>query len=169
MIIIWITWYSSTHFENSCKRFASLYLKYQAWCFMCMHFISFVTIQFTKAGLKLAVLYPEFFWADQYTHWTHKDTTKVGDEGRNFQNFYLQILKKYNLWLCLFLDFFVIHFPNYLSLHYEKLFFLWIFKKFIYSDKCESCKAIWAWKMEQVVQKELQYRKSKYLRDLLRS
>ena len=31
---------------------------------------------------------------------------------------------KMHPWLCLFLDLFVKHFPNYLSLHYEKLFFV---------------------------------------------
>ena len=71
-----------------------------------------------------SVTYPQCFWADRYTHRIHKGATLVDAKQRNLQNFCLQILWKWTPWLCLFLDFFVKHFPNYLSLNYEKLFFV---------------------------------------------
>ena len=80
-------------------------------------------------------MYPEFLWADQYIHQTHEDSTMVGTDQTNFKNLCLQILLKCTPWHCLFLDFFLKHFPNYLSLHYQTLFFLDDFKNFIYSNK----------------------------------
>ena len=50
--------------------------------------------------------------ADQYTHQTHAKKSK----------FMPPDTLKQVLPGCLFLDFYVKHFPNYLSLHYEKLF-----------------------------------------------
>ena len=81
--------------------------------------------------------YPELFWAYQHTHRTHERAIIVGAVPS------LEIFKictsrhsKNALPDCLFLDFFVKHFPNYLSFHYEKLFFVHDFlKKLIYSNK----------------------------------
>ena len=92
------------------------------------------------------------FWADWYTHWTHKGALMVCTKWIHFQNLFLQILCKCPPWFCLFLDFFVKHFSNYLSFQYKKLFFVDDFsKEFIYLNKtfvwlqaCESCKAIWS-------------------------
>ena len=57
---------------------------------------------FLLENLTLAVTHSEFFSADQYPHQTHKGAT----------------------WLCLFLDFFVKYFPNYLSLYNKNSFFV---------------------------------------------
>ena len=42
--------------------------------------------------VMFSVTYPDFVWADQYTHRTHESTAMVGTERRNFQNLCLQIL-----------------------------------------------------------------------------
>ena len=92
----------------------------------------------------MTVTYLEYFWADQYTNQIH--------EADKFSKFVLpNTLKMHTPWPCLFLDFFVKHFTNLLSLHYKKLFFvkknsfLWmIFKKFIYPNK----KSIWLYACE---------------------
>ena len=57
---------------------------------------------FLLENLTLAVTHSEFFSADRYPHQTHKGTT----------------------WLCLFLDFFVKYFQNYLSLYNKNSFFV---------------------------------------------
>ena len=59
------------------------------------------------------VTYPVSFFGQAGTH----IEPMVGAEWRNFQ-----ILEKSTPWPCLFLDLFVKHFPNYLSLRYRKLF-----------------------------------------------
>ena len=46
----------------------------------------------------------------------------------NFSKFVPPDTLKSTPWLCLFLDFFVKHFPNYLSFHFKKLFFVDDFK-----------------------------------------
>ena len=38
---------------------------------------------------ETALRYLEFFWADRYTYWIHKDTTIAGAKWRNFQIFSL--------------------------------------------------------------------------------
>ena len=40
---------------------------------------------------QYSVSYPEFFWADWYIDRSEEDTTIVGTEQVNFQNFFLQI------------------------------------------------------------------------------
>ena len=63
----------------------------------------------------------------------------------SIQNLWLQILQKGTSWLCLFLDFFVKHFPNYLRIHYEKLFFVNVWKIHIF--KLKICMAIKLWEL----------------------
>ena len=59
---------------------------------------------------------PKIVWADRYIYRADERTIMVGAEQGNFQN-------KQSLALPV-LDFFVKHFPNYLSLHYETPIFV---------------------------------------------
>ena len=40
-------------------------------------------------GEPMAVAYPEFFWAAQYTHQIYDNVTMVGTEGKNFQSLFI--------------------------------------------------------------------------------
>ena len=50
-------------------------------------------------------------------------------QAEKFQNSCPQMLENCFAWPCMFLDFFVKHFTNYISLHYKISFFLDNFKK----------------------------------------
>ena len=71
----------------------------------------------TSVLQKKAVMYPEFFRAGWYTHQTHKVTATIKICTSRYS-------KKCPSWLCLFLDFFVKYFPNYLILQYKKILFV---------------------------------------------
>ena len=75
--------------------------------------------------------------ADLYAHSTHKSATIVGAE-RNISKICSSRYSKDASLALYFLDFFVKHFPNYLSLHYEKLFFVDNFEKnhILKQEKC---------------------------------
>ena len=93
--------------------------------------LSIVLSQFDTTIRKtvfISVTYPEISWADRYTHQTQEGTTMVGAEWQIFK-ICLQMLWKCTSSLCRFLDFFVKHFPNHVSLHTKNSFRRWFFKK----------------------------------------
>ena len=81
---------------------------------------AFMCIWFISQPVLYLMISSDNFWADWYIHWTHKGTTMLGGE-RNFSIslFMCSLL----MWPCLFIVFFVKHFRNYLSLHYEILLY----------------------------------------------